>query len=417
MAGETQYNAVKLSNAGNSSRIIPGDTLLKIAGIGEAFEFKISGASDHYITIKANTTGAKTDGAVLVRGNYLRFENLEIYYSGWTTRQSAESGSFVSDLPMYEYIDVTGVGIEFYRCVVHDMTDGIQTWKVAENCKISECVIYYNGWDGVDRGHGHGIYTENENVGTKIIERSIIFYQFGLGIKALQANQGYTIKDCILFNNNLLYKKGIYTGVGLCQDVLFDLAQPLTTDIEINGCEIYRSSPDISIHAACLAPCYWVGGTGFTIINNYMIADQAINLLNGTGEPMPFSGTMEGNTFLGTVNGFSTTDFPLNTWAARPTSGKRNRVILCDVIRAHIAIYNYDLSNTVDVDCSSFLIEGDTYKLINVQDFFTDIINGTVASGGIVTVPMVGRTTSAPIGWDAPTGTFPEFGCFIIEKT
>jgi hypothetical protein len=37
-------------------------------------------------------------------------------------------------------------------------------------------LIFYNGWDSPsgDRGHGHGIYTQNQN-GTKTLDNNFIF--------------------------------------------------------------------------------------------------------------------------------------------------------------------------------------------------------------------------------------------------
>ena len=68
----------------------------------------------------------------------------------------------------------TGSGLKFINLVIHDARQGISYWKEAVDSEINGCLIYYNGWQGTDRGHGHGIYTQN-HTGTKKMIDNIIF--------------------------------------------------------------------------------------------------------------------------------------------------------------------------------------------------------------------------------------------------
>lgn len=82
--------------------------------------------------------------------------------------------------------------------------------------------------------------------------------------------------------------------------------------------------------------------------------------------------------------------------------------------------YNWDLDDSVVVDLSTVtgLSIGDTVSVKNVQDLFVDIVELVLDADKKITVDMraVNHTVAAPVLWDAPVTTFPEFGCFIIEK-
>ncbi|MEZ5365665.1 MAG: hypothetical protein R2748_25885 [Bryobacterales bacterium] len=41
--------------------------------------------------------------------------------------------------------------------------------------------IYYNGWKGPNRTHGHGIYSQN-NTGAKLLAENIVHDQFADGV-------------------------------------------------------------------------------------------------------------------------------------------------------------------------------------------------------------------------------------------
>lgn len=423
MAGSTISDLVLLANAGISSNVIAGDTLLKVSGIGDGFNFNRSGSLGSLITIKPYTINAITDGRIVINGDYVRLEGIDNYYSGWTERYSLSyDASGIKDDMQFT---IMGKNIELYRCKFHDLvTAGF--WVAAETTTITECISYHNGYIDLRRAHGHGLYVQNLT-GIKTFERCIIFSNFSMGVKLFGNGVWHDVvfKDCIFFNTgnlnsyspdpslpvNSLGVDALWGG----EDVLVD--KPCY-NIEFDGCEFYRSSSEIGTNNACMIAGYNYGAHDFKLTNNYMIANRPFWYLAAAGFPLwnMSDYDISGNTFLGTLEGVTEEQIPGNTFGERPTSGKRVRLIDCgDGIRGHLVIYNYDLDNTVDVDCSALLAEGDDYRLTNVQDF-TDIITGVAGAGGVITVPMTGRTIAAPIKWQAPPTSFPEFGCFIIEK-
>ena len=72
-------------------------------------------------------------------------------------------------------------GLQLVDLVLHDGANGIGAFKEAHDLEIYGNLVFDNGWDAPDRGHGHGIYAQNET-GTMRIEDNLVFDQFGAGI-------------------------------------------------------------------------------------------------------------------------------------------------------------------------------------------------------------------------------------------
>ncbi len=65
-------------------------------------------------------------------------------------------------------------GLKFINMVGPRHPPGLRLLEGATNAEIYGCLIYYNGWEAPDRGHGHGIYAQNQT-GTKKITDNIVF--------------------------------------------------------------------------------------------------------------------------------------------------------------------------------------------------------------------------------------------------
>ena len=84
--------------------------------------------------------------------------------------------------------------------------------------------------------------------------------------------------------------------------------------------------------------------------------------------------------------------------------------------RANITIFNWGLKNTVNVDLSSVLKNGDSFGIKNVQNYFGNPVVRGVYSGGTVNIPMTDKTVAKPVGIDfTPDSTLPEFGVFVVS--
>ena len=104
---------------------------------------------------------------------------------------------------------------------------------------------------------------------------------------------------------------------------------------------------------------------------------------------------------------------------ARPT-GKQIivRANAYEAGRAHIAVYNWDLSTTVNINLANAgLAPGQRFEVRNVQDYFGTpaLTNQTYTAGMTINLPMSGLTVIPPIGLPyTPASTAPEFAAFVV---
>ena len=84
--------------------------------------------------------------------------------------------------------------------------------------------------------------------------------------------------------------------------------------------------------------------------------------------------------------------------------------------RANIAIYNWDMKDSVAVDLSGVLDPSTPYEIRDAQNFFGDPVAAGVYDGKPVSVPMTGLTHVAPVGdvTQMPKHTAPGFAAFVV---
>jgi hypothetical protein len=108
-----------------------------------------------------------------------------------------------------------------------------------------------------------------------------------------------------------------------------------------------------------------------------------------------------------------------STWTPAAPTGTEVFVIPneYEVGRAHIAIYNWALSPTVNVDLSSVLAAGDHYAVYAAENYLGAPVKTGTYDGKPVAVPMTGTSVAAPIGlgW-TPATVRPQFGAFVVRK-
>src|ERR1035437_7619745 len=100
-------------------------------------------------------------------------------------------------------------GTKIINVIVHDTGQGIESWQGAVNAELYGNIIYYNGWDAPDRGHGHSVYTQNLT-GTKYIKDNITFGQYNDQMNAY--TEGGTINN-IIFEGNASFAAGQLSSV------------------------------------------------------------------------------------------------------------------------------------------------------------------------------------------------------------
>ncbi len=190
-----------LSQALASALILPGHTLYLRGGTyNGVYTSTLAGSQAQPITIRPyGTEKPIIDGALTINGSDTIWQDIEIMYSGWLTRRTEQTGSTPADLPIDKSLNIYGPRTTMRRCSFHDLA-GPGFWTPAVDGVLDECLSYNNGWDAPDRGHGHGLYSQNA-IGTKTIKRCV----FPMGYSDYSIHcytqggsiQGFVFEECV----------------------------------------------------------------------------------------------------------------------------------------------------------------------------------------------------------------------------
>lgn len=344
------------------------------------FLCKTRGTADKPIIFRP-AAGAKVviDGGLTVdvTSQFTRFEGIEFKYGGWTSRWSAQSNPSPSDIPLTKALTVNGYGTQIINCYIHDLAivasngAGVR-WRGNIICRI--------GWDEVQRGHGHGIYAQN-NGDECVFSGNIIFDCYGWGFHAYTQGGFINYLTCI---NNVCFNAGSPRR-GRNNNILIGgystALYPVLIDNDTYG-------------ASGLNLGYAVeGGAAFvTMIKNFIpdgiIEVNVTYLVNEDNHAAPSTGQRV---------------------TVRPNEDAPHR--------ASIAVYNEAEQDFMAVDVRDVLAPGVAYSLHYVQGE-DDIVTGTVPPDGMINLDMRAayHSVTAPIaGEQAGEMTLPRFGCFMIE--
>lgn len=359
-----------LADALTSALILPGSRILLREGVYSGdFICTLVGGVANIITIQSYPgERAIIDGSLTMSGVYTDLVDLEITYSGWEGRDAIADGVD----PAHALV-LSGTNNRAIGCVVHD-TSGNYSWQTNVGGGFLECLIYNCGWMSGGAGFGHAIYTQNE-LATQTHSNNILWGQYNYGM------HGYTLAG--LINNFSLLQNTCFRNGGR-QFALGGLG----------GQRAHNCTVDQNV---MLEGDGWLKGDDITLTNNYSP--------NGfTIDPESQNVTQSGNTFTAPKSGVNSFVFPRANKAGW----------------AHVAVFNWESADSVSLDLSGItgLSVGDAYKLHNAQDYFTDIVTGTVPENQTIAVDMrsINHTVAARIGSTAVETTFPTFGAFVVEK-
>ena len=339
-----------------------------------------------------------TQPTITVNGSYTWLWGFEVFNSD-PTRWTSDG----NDPPRRGLgIQLSGTGTKMINMVVHDTTEGVLDPSGADAAEVYGNLIYYNGYDSPDRGHGHGIYVQNDagNPLKKIYD-NIVLEQFGYGL------HGYTEGgdlDNIEYQGNTVFNNGGLSSHGWTTDILLGgLVNANVPKLTANMAytQTHAGSNNLGYSAGCASP---------TVTGNIFSTGTAFKIVSCTNI------TMTGNTFYGSLSGFTQSQFPSNTYySSRPTGlWTYVRPNAYEAGRANITIYNWDLQSTVSVDLSAVLTAGQGFEVRNAADFYgAPVLQGTY-DGSAVVLPMTGLSVATPVGVAAPPPTGPEFNAFIV---
>lgn len=344
-------------------------------------------------TIDANTN-TSTPAVLTVSGAWTWFWGFEITNSNPVRRlgDSRPTG-----------IDVYGPNIKIINMVVHDNGSGFGLWNGADDSEIYGTLIYYNGWEGGDRGHGHSIYSQNR-LGVKRITDNIYFKSFSHGIHIYGSENAYL--DNYVIEGNTGFDNGVLSPSAGAKTQFIIGGGRVSNNLTLRD-----NSSFFSGNAGRNEIGYGAGCTNLLAERNFFVAPLAMKL-------SCTAVTFTGNLFYGTLDGMSAAQFPNNTYTTVQPRGlqvllRPNRY---EPGRGNVTVYNWDNLSSVNVSLASILPVGTAYEIRDAQNFYGPPVVTGVYQGGTVTIPMTGTAVTPLTGVAevALVHTPVRFGSFLV---
>lgn len=405
-----------------SSPVLPGDTLWLHGGTYTGtFISELRGTAAAPITVRQAPgeratidSGASAIGVptLYISGAFTTYRGFEVMSSNGL-RVIADGGSQPASLRRGMGVDVHGPHTRLIDLIVHDLADGIGLWADAEGAEAYGNLVYYNGWSGADRAHGHGIYTQNQ-AGVRRIADNIIFSQFSHGIHAYGSSAAPL--DNIELSGNVVFNNGVLDARYFDRNILLGGQRAAAAPVLEDNYTYY--TPGLR-HGGENNVGYNGGCTGLVARGNYFAGHER------GGTPLRLSercsGVVTGNVFYGALEPKIAEQYPDNVYTtARPT-GLRVfvRPHRHDPTRAHIVIYNWDRLPVVTVDLSALPFDpAKPIELRDAQNYFAPPLLSAKFGPGQHTVPMRGAVVAAPVGGlETPPHTAPEFMVLVATGT
>lgn len=386
------------------SEVNPGDFIWLSGGNYQGpFLSRLTGAEGAPITVagipgqRVTLEGCHCPDAVLsVEGGWAIYRDFEVTNTN-TDRYS--------DRVRGPGLWVMGPHTVFANLVVHNNNQGFSFWTPAADAELYGNLIFDNGWDASDRGHGHAIYTQNRT-GNKRIVDNVIFDQFGDGLHV------YGTEDADLNNyhieGNILFNNGSLSATGFSRNILIGGGKVALDCNVVNNVTYYPVAQKLGDNNIG----YRAGTKNAAVMSNYFVGGNLAVIA-------PENLVLSGNFLFLNVPVIVSRQFPDNQYILeRPA---KNAVFVrkneFERGRSHIAVFNWQGAAEVAADLSgSGLQPGECYELRNVQDYYGRAIKGEY-TGNPIPVPLKGWNMREIKGWTAAASALPEFGAFIVSPT
>lgn len=373
-------------------------------------------------------------------------------------------------------IDVGTVGdgapdVRLIGLIIHDVGVGIAGFDRATDMLVDSCIIYNWGYD-VDDGHidmgGHAIYVQN-STGTKTIRRNLIYGGAAYGV------HGYGdagVLRNIVCEDNIIFQTGI-----MCRDLPYDDPAPWAgktyrppfpciffgtldnamNNIAVNGNICYQD-PDVN-NGFCVqlgirdrlnggVECNnnvlygakqtlymhnWqtIGAQGNVLFGNFRVMQLPDGKWPGVDRNIYYAPALDGASPNPTNHLRTLNSGQRYNWAAwrdavadanstygkgKPTGGRVYVKPTSFSKRAHVAVFNHDLADAVEIDAATILSSGDTYVVKNARDpLGPAVLSGLWDGTSKLRLPM-NNSVAAPHGLSAPPSATKLFNAFIVAS-
>jgi len=425
------------------------------------FGVAVRGERDRPVRIRpAAGANVHLNGCVSITGSYVEFTGLEIGDADWSPTAPARRAAatvVVKDARGVKLVncnifgglgggvlaDVTAVGLELYGCLIHDFGYLVQNTMPMATEDIRSVVA----------GGGDGITTANRE-GTKTFAHNLIYRGCGGNVHLSTFSVGYDFVGNVSFlskayktNENMdsfpicsNYQRGAPVPMDRLRLIDNVAYQPVDISSWRSNLRLISYRPEVvNVHAVAKGNVLMGAANGLAltrwqrleITDNTVWATQSLVTVNltdkatadelkgwtidrntyfGTGQADAFRhGRSDDATFAGWRElGFDVNGRVLPGRKGRPT-GTMVRLFpnKHEKGRAHVAVFNWDGLDRVEVDLSQALTKGQRFAVYNCLDItatiaaVTPVLEG-VYGGGKVSLPMRGDPMS------------PDFDAFIV---
>ncbi len=309
---------------------------------------------------------------ILYPSNYTDFLNIDFCTTAWIGDViSTQTGPWPSDIPSpFGGVGLkVGTGNRVINCPIHAASEGVTTEVEDVGSTVYGCLIYGNGWNAPDRGHGHCFYTQNKDP-NKLHSDNICYTRY-VGQLAMQAygTGGTWLNHFWLVNNIAMSGDEFFLGGGAYVD-----------DGHIIG--------NIS-----LVPV-WLGyswnqqstNTNCEVRDNYIV-NTTLNIWWCQNPILSNNTVINGSTNIYPIGSTNAQVTPGQSIPSTPTIFLKPNAF--DHMRGHLVIFNWNSSANVTVDLSSVVSPGAPFKLLNPKDFYgTPYYQGTTDGSGQASIPM-----------------------------
>ncbi len=179
---------------------------------------------------------------------------------------------------------------------------------------------------------------------------NIVFQSFDHGIHNFATEQAFL--NNFHLEGNVLFNNGGIAGYGDIRNLLLGGSHPAQLPVLLSNYTYWSNLTTTGQNTIG-----YIGGCSqLTARDNYIAGGTTLQLINCT------IAELQGNTFAGSISGFSQSAYPANTYHAFGTRPTGTRIFVrpnqFEEGRGHVVVYNWDLNGQVLVDLSSVLRYG-----------------------------------------------------------
>ena len=417
-----------------SSALTPGTTVWLRGGTYDegSFSSNSDGTSARPIVVRPYP-----DEHAVIDGNRIQEGGATVTINGdWQTWRDIE---FTNSAP-YRFLipsqhrpgnlSVHGRGVALINNEIHDGGTCLGWWKAAQDSFVYGNLIYNCGHQASDRGHGHGVYIQNNDGGRKTFEANLVGPTYGRAVHIYGSDRVHDV-DMIdnVFAGGTSLASELRSPVYIAGDIqdfqfrsnhVYTLEREAVSVVEADQDVVLRDNWIMTRGSATAA--LWVrSGLPITGSGNHISSYfRQVQL-----EPGVTLGSWDDNTYHGqavfspgaTLAGWRSVtgqDASSTVVSADPTLVEvlPNRY---DADRGLVTIWNGQQSPSVAVDLGAILEAGDRFEIMSAQDLGgAPVVTGTY-QGGTVSIPLTGGSVGAPIGGDAPEPWDAGFGSFVVR--